>query len=623
MAKLGITIKHLVFTRAKGSPAELVFDDGLNIVYGASDTGKSFSAQAILFMLGASTKLPPTPEITRYQAVLLGLELPDGRLVTLYRSTKGGDFRLHDGLRTDVDAKSGEVLLGKADPRRTDTVSNYLLSQLGLAGKEIVRTANAEKDALTIRLLAPFAIVGEEDILSKRSPVLTSGQFSEQTLERNLFRMLLTGNDDSSVVTVTSSKTRATQNSAKIELLDEMIAQLDSDLGETFDEKTFDAELESVTTATSSSYASLERTQNRLDDLGTERRTAIDTGRELAARLGELEITLERFRSLSAVYSQDIARLEALEEGGFILRAMSSRDCAICGAPPSAQRHNHAAEDIERAYKAARAESIKLQVERLELEHTTASLQAEAEQTRSILATKRGDLELIENEIALLRPMESTFRSTYEKLATNKARVDRITELVFRRSALQARRSQLEKKTPAPKAEKLEVGVQSTLAFEFGKVIREVLVAWNFPDGAQAQFDLETNDIMIGGKPRAASGKGVRAILHAAFNVALLLFCHRRGLSHPRFLVLDTPLLTYREPLTSKHGELSDDESAMAKSDVATSFYKHLAEIKQFAQIIVLENATPPQSAGQIAKIEVFSGKGGAGRQALFPMSDS
>jgi hypothetical protein len=118
-----------------------------------------------------------------------------------------------------------------------------------------------------------------------------------------------------------------------------------------------------------------------------------------------------------------------------------------------------------------------------------------------------------------------------------------------------------------------------------------------------------------------ASGKGVRAILHAAFNVALLLFCHRRGLSHPRFLVLDTPLLTYREPLTSKHGELSDDESALAKSDLAISFYRH--ELKHFAQIIVLENATPSQSAGRIAKIEVFSGKGGTGRQALFPMSDS
>lgn len=56
----GIRLRHLVFTGPNVEPAELEFGDGLNIVFGASNTGKSFASKAILFALGASTKLPET-----------------------------------------------------------------------------------------------------------------------------------------------------------------------------------------------------------------------------------------------------------------------------------------------------------------------------------------------------------------------------------------------------------------------------------------------------------------------------------------------------------------------------------------------------------------------------------
>ena len=56
----------------------------------------------------------------------------------------------------------------------------------------------------------------------------------------------------------------------------------------------------------------------------------------------------------------------------------------------------------------------------------------------------------------------------------------------------------------------------------------------------------QTSHITIAGKRRAANGKGVRAILHAAFNVAVIVYAIENRLPHPGFLVLDTPLLTYR-----------------------------------------------------------------------------
>ncbi len=41
-----LTLRHLAFTGPEAVGAGLAFDDGLNIVYGASNTGKSFAVEA-------------------------------------------------------------------------------------------------------------------------------------------------------------------------------------------------------------------------------------------------------------------------------------------------------------------------------------------------------------------------------------------------------------------------------------------------------------------------------------------------------------------------------------------------------------------------------------------------
>jgi hypothetical protein len=51
-------------------------------------------------------------------------------------------------------------------------------------------------------------------------------------------------------------------------------------------------------------------------------------------------------------------------------------------------------------------------------------------------------------------------------------------------------------------------------------------------------------DIIAGDQLRSAHGKGVRAILHAAFTLGLANYCTEREIPHPGFVVLDTPVLT-------------------------------------------------------------------------------
>jgi hypothetical protein len=614
----GIRLRYLAFTGPNIKPAELEFDDGLNIIYGASNTGKSFTSKAILFMLGVSKSLPETEEIVAYDGVWLGLTLPDERDVTLYRATQGGNFKLYQGLVKSAVPDNGIVLRQKHDSRRTDSVSQMLLDEMGFAGKQIVRDGDGTKDVLSIYLLSPYAVVSEEDIIAEKSPVFASGTPAERTFEKNLFKFLITGSDDSASVTVPKSSNRKVAKAAKIELVDELIAQLDAELAENPpSERETQQQLESLDQSASDLSIRLQDAQKILDGLITERRSTTDHRRELQNRASELDLTLQRFAKLQAVYSSDLMRLQSIEEGGFVLLAMAGMDCPICGAPSEAQKHNHAAEEISMTHKAAAAEASKIEREQLELAQTVVSLDAEAGGLRQTIAQLISETEKLDTAILETRPVEASLRESYETYTAKRVEINKILELYRRRAKLVTRRAEIEADPTKREDKAPPAGPDSTTVFKFGETVKAVLTAWHFPDADKVQFDGDANDITVAGKRRAANGKGVRAILHAAFNVAVIVYCIENELPHPGFLVLDTPLLTYREPISSRHGELSEDEAILKATSLAEYFYKHLASLKNEVQFIVIENSDPPASVQNLARIETFTRDEGNGRFGL------
>lgn len=615
----GIRLRHLAFTGPNIEPAKLNFIDGLNIFYGASNTGKSFASEAVLFMLGAVSKLPDTDEINPYDSVWLGLTLGDEGEFTLYRPTKGGNLKLFPGLVSAHPTGKAEVLKWKHKVTATDTVSYRVLDVLGLQDRWIVRNASSgEKEQLSIRVLAKYAVVGEEDIMSKRSPVLLSGNFTERTLEQNLFKLLLTGQDDAAIVTIPTESSRIAAKAAKLELVDEMMVQLDKELGdEPADRKEVERQLAELEASGATSTVELQTVQATLDHYAVERRAALDHGQALSTRAAEIDITLERFAKLQAVYSSDLGRLHSIEEGGSLLAAMAGRDCPVCGASPGAQKHLHAAEEISMAHSAAAAEARKIEREQRELAHVVGSLQAEVSELETSISSLNDQIEDLERRALGLRPTEASLRQTFEEFNTQRAALSKLIELHQRREKLASRRVEIDAASTKSERAPLPVGPESTVLFEFGETVKAVLTEWGFPYADKIHFDAKANDITVAGKGRDANGKGVRAILHAAFNVAIAIYCVDKGLPHLGFLVLDTPLLTYREPLKSRHGDLSEDEKALKATSLAEKFYRHLASLEGKLQVIVLENADPPAGIEDLAYIEVFTGLAGVGRYGL------
>ena len=147
----------------------------------------------------------------------------------------------------------------------------------------------------------------------------------------------------------------------------------------------------------------------------------------------------------------------------------------------------------------------------------------------------------------------------------------------------------------------------------------EVLKAWDFPGDCSVSFDEKKYDVIIDGKLRTNNGKGVRAITHSAFKIALLLLCKEKDLPYPGFLVLDSPLVTYRDPIVnSKDGELSDDEKELASTNLRELFFKYLSEKTDLGQFLILENVDPPSNILDYANVELFYGNSESGREGLF-----
>jgi hypothetical protein len=189
--------------------------------------------------------------------------------------------------------------------------------------------------------------------------------------------------------------------------------------------------------------------------------------------------------------------------------------------------------------------------------------------------------------------------------------------LIAQRERLIKQKDDVEASKPPKRDDAIQRGLSTETAKEFADVISEVLLAWGFPGQKHVFFDLSTYDLIIDGKERRNNGKGVRAITHAAFKVALMLFCRERGLPHPGFLVLDTPLLTYRDPMKKLGDDLTEDEQELRNTDLKQRFFDHLGHLGEQAQIVVFENVDPPDGIETYCSVEAFTNDPELGRQGL------
>jgi hypothetical protein len=156
-----------------------------------------------------------------------------------------------------------------------------------------------------------------------------------------------------------------------------------------------------------------------------------------------------------------------------------------------------------------------------------------------------------------------------------------------------------------------DVDLSTSVLDKFSTVVRDILKDWHFPGVDRVHFDTKARDLVINGKARTSFGKGLRAITQSAFTVGLMQFCRQNSTPHPGFVVLDSPLLSYREPDSA-----ADD---LRGTDLNDTFYGYLGSLPDDRQVIIVENTDPPAAIQASQKAIKFTGIKGTGRAGYFP----
>ena len=607
-----ITIRHLAFTGPKKPDTAVQFQRGLNIIYGASDTGKSFVFEAIDFMLGGQGPLRDIPERSGYDRILLGLQFSDDTTVTLVRGTSGGDFLIYEGLHEVVPQDiEGKELAWKTNPKSKETLPAYLLERINLADKLVRKNAQGEKQNLSFRTLARLCMADEIEIQARKSPI-ESGIPTSRTAEFSTFKLLLTGTDDSSVVNKKKDKTEADAKAAKLEIIDELLAMNREKLAAaTEDPAEFRLQLERLDATIGREQQTLQLTETQYRKLSTRRSTInsqLQLGIERRAEIGEM---IARFKLLDEHYASDLVRLESVREAGTLVAMLPSRPCPLCGATKELQHLDTGCDgDLDAVIMASDAETAKIVLLRKELAETVRQLRNEVVSFDREIPQLEAALGDASREIMKFAPDVAAHRSNFSEIIEKRAEVREITSLIDTIEELEKRRLALEP-SGTKDSTSLTVDLSTSVTDAFAQKVEAILKLWNMPDADRVHFDIASRDIIIAGKARAARGKGLRAITHAAFTVALMEFCMEQDLPHPGFIVLDSPLLSYREP--------EGKEDDLQGTDVQARMYSFLEGLST-RQVIVLENVTPPSDIEQKDYCLFFSKNPHQGRYGLFPI---
>jgi hypothetical protein len=619
----GLQLRFIRFLGPDKEPAEFTFTPGLNILWGSSDTGKTFLVEAIDFMLGAGEPLKDIPERVGYDRILLGLT-SSGKDYTIHRSTNGGAFRRFDGLLHDLpdDPKAGKTLSAGHSAKNYNNLSNWLLQEVGLDHKDILYNKTTGKTkSLGFRALAHLCVIIYPNITKTKSPIL-SGQWLAATREYGVFRLLLTGVDDSAVTPDTPQPVEAKPNVERPSLRPDVLAQMISDYEDELAKLTenpdgLDAEETAIEDQLEKLLVSLRNMEGQLSETSRQRKDVYDRYGHLTARRNEITELQARFKLLDAQYTNDIKRLVAIEESGqfFVLRDPMA--CPLCGALPEGQHHDAACDgNVAAVTQAAGAEISKINLLQLELQGTVAALTKEYIEIAGERKTLEGELRQYQQQIdSALSPNFSETRKKHAELIEKRANV-RQADVLHKR--IRALRRRLDEPTPTLPPEKPEEKddapdvdqyIPKSVLREFSQTVEKILREWHFPDATDVYFDETKRDVVIGGRLRGSRGAGLCAITYSAFTVALFEYCRSRNMAHPGFVILDSPLIAYKEPKVEDEG--------ITGTDLKPRFYEHLKTFAGAQQIFVVDNTEPPPAF--IPETTHFTKNPAIPRYGLFP----
>lgn len=590
--------------------ASVYFEKGANVVQGGSDTGKSYIVQCIKFALGSSTPPKPISVSQGYTSVRVKFVNDNGSYFTIERAftekTKA----------TLIDEQGKISVLGtKHNAKNSNTISGKFLEKLGLNDKLLLKGADSLNSAsFSLRDFEKVFLIDESRIVAEYSP-LGTGQNTERTKERSILKLLLTGNDDAKVKN--SKRILESKNSLsnKISAVDEIISKFypEDSATQLHEQQKLSSFNNGVATRLKEAEAALNMAFQSSDGLLKQKANCISELDVIEAQIAEDKALLARFGMLGQKYESDRQRLLGIEQAAVLLDTADPVPCPTCGNYFNAESCTSDLDDIR---KGVSFELNRISKNIHELADVQKSLSAAIERNCSSVLTNKATIAELEEQITLdlqdsvqtvtdLKELASFIKHDFTALDLRLKDKARLSEELKRLGAL------LLEEQDGYNEVNFEDAVKPLVT-----EIQSILSRWGFPNYLPVDFDFNTRDITIGGSARGDFGKGYRAVAFSAFVLGLMNLLKLSG-RHPGFVILDSPLTTYKGG-----DELPEEERDEVTSDLVYAFYRDIAESFRDSQIIIFENQEPDISILNKLNYQHFTKNRNHGRYGFFPLRD-
>jgi len=296
-----------------------------------------------------------------------------------------------------------------------------------------------------------------------------------------------------------------------------------------------------------------------------------------------------------------------ITEAGTLLGYFRTGVCVFCGAEPEHQRADHRVHETTQLQAAVDAETRKTTELHTDLLITIEDLSRQLDGLDEEHVADTFGREQVRRRVADLDKRLSPLNNDNEELLALRTRIQTDLTVLAQIQRLEDLKADLSSAAEQPAPARPNEIPADDLA-EFQRLIQQTLLSWKVPGDNIVAYDQSSAEISVDGRARHTRGKGMRSIIHAAFSVALARYTNMRDLPHPGFVVLDSPVLTYREP--------HENDVALTRN-VVEHFYQGLVDGLP-TQTVVVENGNPPQDLDRYATVYAFSTKE-SGRAGFFP----
>lgn len=556
--------------------SEVELQNGVNIIHGPSNTGKSMVLDCVDYMLGAS-EAPLNPADTKYDTVFMRLTNSNGETLLLERKVRTDNGSGKSDSKIHIESSYPEIPTGDYSTSSQGAFNNEILKLLGIDSHvQIIRTQEGAPQSLTLRSFLHQFFLKEDKIFTKgtildnpKHPAITSSLTALMYLIDE--RGTVEGDFESTQVKKAKKKAVTDYISKKFKYIEDRNRELESmlDLKDGADPESKMQEIRQEISETQQSiYAADRECRNLMADILKE-----------SEGIQEAQFLQDRYTMLRSQYESDLQRLEFIVDGEANSSGGYADSCPFCS------HEIDAVEKRESYADAAGAELRKVSSQLRELMETQKEIDSRIEEHKKNLAHLRGKHDGMQALIdGSLKPHMDELSETLERYRE----VSRIkTELQVNQSMYDVFNFDYNyeeaKETKADKFDakaKFDEDVFARLSVAVSDAIREC----GYPGFKYASLSRKDYDVTVNGKDKRDEGKGYRAFLNAIFAFSLMKFLEEEAAHPPMMLFLDSPILSLME---------ADEEEEAASDNMKNRLFQHIIDHSGECQVVIAENEIP------------------------------